>query len=257
MTELLILPLLPAKTSGFWICIFARGESAEQAYTQPGAYVDTLQTSSGCDSIRTLNLTVIPKINSMVDLQICQGDTYDGYSQSGVYADTLTSSAGCDSIRTLQLTVASALTSLLKVRLCQGAIFEGYTQTGSYLDTLSSVFGCDSIRMLDIELIPEQTSTIHTTGCTTFSDDHPQSSFYLDTLQSFEGCDSIVTVYVDGYRLYIPNVFSPNDDEVNDQFEVYAFPSEPGELESFLIFDRFGDLVYSAENWPVKWDGKR
>jgi len=124
------------------------------------------------------------------------------------------------------------------------------------MDTLSSVFGCDSIRMLDIELIPEKTSTLHTTGCTTFSDDHPQSSFYLDTLQSFEGCDSIVTVYVDGYRLYIPNVFSPNDDQVNDHFEVYAFPSEPGELESFLIFDRFGDLVYSAENWPVKWDGK-
>jgi len=250
----LILTVLPAKTSIMNLDI-CQGESAE-SYTQTGVYMDTLHTSSGCDSIRILNLTVIPKINSVVDFQICQGDTYNGYSQSGVYTDTLTSSAGCDSIRTLQLTVASALTSLLKVRLCQGAIFEGYTQTGNYLDTLSSVFGCDSIRMLDIELIPEQTSTIHITGCTTFSDDHPQSSFYLDTLQSFEGCDSIVTVYVDGYRLYIPNVFSPNDDQVNDQFEVYAFPSEPGELESFLIFDRFGDLFYSAENWPVKWDGK-
>ncbi|HZV45266.1 MAG TPA: gliding motility-associated C-terminal domain-containing protein [Saprospiraceae bacterium] len=250
----LILTVLPSKTSVMNLNI-CQGESAE-GYTQTGVYVDTLHTSSGCDSIRTLNLTVNPKINSLVDLQICQGDTFEGHSQSGVYTDTLTALTGCDSIRTLQLTVTSVITASLNVQLCQGEIFEGYTQSGIYMDTLSSVFGCDSIRMLDIELIPEKTSTLHMTGCSTYSADNPQSTFYLDTLQSIEGCDSILTVYVDGYSLYIPNVFSPNDDQINDLFEVYAFPSEPGELVSFLILDRFGDLVYTTENWPVKWDGK-
>jgi gliding motility-associated-like protein len=46
-------------------------------YTMTGIYYDTLLASAGCDSIRTLDLTVLqkPKPNLGVDTILCNGDT--------------------------------------------------------------------------------------------------------------------------------------------------------------------------------------
>jgi gliding motility-associated-like protein len=43
--------------------------------------------------------------NSIIDVAICQGQSYLGYSESGTYIDKLLTKAGCDSTRTLHLTV--------------------------------------------------------------------------------------------------------------------------------------------------------
>lgn len=61
--------------------------------------------------------------------------------------------------------------------------------------------------------------------------------------------------------VYIPNVFSPNGDGINDLFYI---ASKSGELmiKSFLIFDRWGALVYSGcTDCPINdpnhgWDGQ-
>jgi gliding motility-associated-like protein len=53
--------------------------------------------------------------------------------------------------------------------------------------------------------------------------------------------------YNDCYPVYIPNVFSPNGDNQNDVFLVY----DNGAIElitDFKVFDRWGDLVFSAQN---------
>lgn len=51
-------------------------------------------------------------------------------------------------------------------------------------------------------------------------------------------------------KVYLPNIFSPNDDGVNDEF--YPFSSEcEAKVITFKIFDRWGNNVYSAENFPV------
>ncbi len=56
-------------------------------------------------------------------------------------------------------------------------------------------------------------------------------------------------------KYYIPNVFSPNDDGINDKFEVYI-NSESCILESIKmqIFDRWGELVYEGASLSG-WDG--
>ncbi len=56
-------------------------------------------------------------------------------------------------------------------------------------------------------------------------------------------------------QYYIPNIFSPNGDGLNDDFQVY-FDSETCNVESFeiSIFDRWGNLV--AQNSENKWNGK-
>jgi hypothetical protein len=80
-----------------------------QPLTQAGQYFDTLQTTLGCDSFITLNLTVNSFVSGSISQSICQGQsfTFNGQqlTQAGQYLDTLVSVGGCDSILTLTLTV--------------------------------------------------------------------------------------------------------------------------------------------------------
>ncbi len=52
---------------------------------------------------------------------------------------------------------------------------------------------------------------------------------------------------------YIPNAFSPNSDDVNDKFEVYA---TCGFIDYDLkVFDRWGALLFSSSDPDEAWDG--
>ncbi len=57
-------------------------------------------------------------------------------------------------------------------------------------------------------------------------------------------------------EVYIPNVFSPNGDGINDFFEIF-FPdnSTIQQVKNVQIIDRWGNLVYSAKTIPPRWDG--
>ena len=56
-------------------------------------------------------------------------------------------------------------------------------------------------------------------------------------------------------EIYIPNVFSPNGDGINDVFGV--FPNESMDIASITgsIFDRWGNLVFQSSAIPFLWDG--
>lgn len=58
------------------------------------------------------------------------------------------------------------------------------------------------------------------------------------------------------FTFYIPNAFSPNEDNIND----YFFAKGTGIIEYDLwIFDRWGNMIYHGQEIPVentKWDGK-
>ncbi len=55
------------------------------------------------------------------------------------------------------------------------------------------------------------------------------------------------------FAVHAPSAFSPNDDGLNDVFEVYGV----GISEYLLqIFDRWGGLIYESKNLEDQWDGK-
>jgi hypothetical protein len=93
------------------ICFGGSYTFNNQTLTQDGAYKDTVQTSGGCDSIVTLNLSLSAVLQSAFSDSICSGDSYlfngNNLSQGGQYFDTLQTSSGCDSVVTLNLTVNS------------------------------------------------------------------------------------------------------------------------------------------------------
>ncbi len=60
-------------------------------------------------------------------------------------------------------------------------------------------------------------------------------------------------------RVFIPNVFSPNGDLINDKFTVYSGP-EVVNISKMIIFDRWGEKLFEKNNFPPNdedegWDG--
>jgi gliding motility-associated-like protein len=89
-----------------------------------------------------------------------------------------------------------------------------------------------------------------------------QTTTYQVTVTNAGGCQATddVTVYVvcNGANLFIPNTFSPNGDGANETF----YPRGTGlfKVKSFLIFNRWGQVVYEKANFLPNdaasgWDG--
>lgn len=71
-----------------------------------------------------------------------------------------------------------------------------------------------------------------------------------------EGCSSYDSVVVSQNNMFlgeIPNIFTPNNDGVNDvfEFEVKNIP-----LLECSIYNRWGNLMFKAINHSPEWDGK-
>ncbi|MEO8148922.1 MAG: gliding motility-associated C-terminal domain-containing protein [Bacteroidia bacterium] len=56
------------------------------------------------------------------------------------------------------------------------------------------------------------------------------------------------------HHLYIPNAFTPNDDGVNDFFEIRQ--AEFCEPVSCTIYNRWGQKVFEQSGFEIKWNGK-
>jgi gliding motility-associated-like protein len=72
------------------------------------------------------------------------------------------------------------------------------------------------------------------------------------------GTDAIeVPVTVDPCLLDLPNVFTPNGDDVNDVFFVNGLEnySAFGGVD-LKVFNRWGNLVYEDSNYQNNWEGK-
>jgi gliding motility-associated-like protein len=60
--------------------------------------------------------------------------------------------------------------------------------------------------------------------------------------------------------VYIPNVFSPNQDTQNDYFTIYGHPQYVKKVKVLRIFNRFGGLVFESKDFLCNqedkgWDG--
>lgn len=190
----------------------------------PGTYMDTLVAQNDCDTIRSIILNVHDIARTTHTYNICEGDSIvvNGhiYRLSGEYTDTLTSKYNCDSITLTKLTVLDTTYSIREYIFCEGdSVRVGnkyYTTSGYFKDILSNINGCDS---------------------TIISVVKPGESNYCENLHC---------------KMFIPNAFSPNEDNINDVFEVYSDLAKVTELN---IYDRWGGLLYKDVTVSPKWNG--
>lgn len=133
-----------------------------QNYNSPGTYTATFTSTSGCDSIATLNLAVNNVITSVVNTTICSSQlpyNWNGqnYNAPGTYTSTFTSISGCDSIVTLNLAVNNVITTIVNTTICSSQLpynwsGQNYNSPGTYTATFTSASGCDSIVILNLEV---------------------------------------------------------------------------------------------------------
>ncbi|WP_367391837.1 gliding motility-associated C-terminal domain-containing protein [Lewinella sp. LCG006] len=83
---------------------------------------------------------------------------------------------------------------------------------------------------------------------------------YLVSITDINNCsvEEQVTIIQSECPIYIPNVFSPNNDGVNDTFRIYPHPMFKGTLLSLKIFTRWGGLIHESYNSSagyLAWNG--
>jgi gliding motility-associated-like protein len=84
------------------------------------------------------------------------------------------------------------------------------------------------------------------------------------TLIDENGCmatDRILITIDKDRRIFIPNVFSPNGDGINDKFAVTGDPKQVDHVKTLRIFDRWGSEVFAADGFSLNapdvfWDGR-
>lgn len=65
-----------------------------------------------------------------------------------------------------------------------------------------------------------------------------------DTIEIFDDCN---------WDLYIPTAFTPNGDDLNESFRVYATASIKIHMQ---VYNRWGQRIFSSDNTDKGWDGR-
>lgn len=82
-------------------------------------------------------------------------------------------------------------------------------------------------------------------------------TYYLTTRSLF-GCTATDSIHVRIYNVtagfYIPTAFSPNGDGLNDLFKPILLGMKS--LNQFLIYNRYGQVVYATQIIGQGWDGR-
>jgi gliding motility-associated-like protein len=220
-----------------------------QTFNATGTYVITLKSSLNCDSIITLDLTVLPRKRTSLDTTFCAGNSIvignHTYTSTGNYTDTLRSSTNCDSIINLTLTVNPnpiinaivndsivndsdvvqlnvVTTEALNYNWIQGNVSNPNIQDPTAIITSAGYFVV--------------IATNETTQC-----------FSKDSV--FVG---LIPLTCDREYIYIPNAFSPNGDLINDVFYVRSRNLTSMHLE---IYNRWGNKVFETDDITKGWDG--
>ncbi len=191
-----------------------RGQSFNfngQNLLDPGTFIATFNSVTGCDSTVTLTLMVLEEVNVVIDTLICPGVNFRIFNNS-YSADTMQilrrmGGAGApDTIVDLTIRVVRPqdLRENITSFICYEEVFQfggrNLNTTGIYRDTLTSIAGCDSIVTLNLTVFQNtslgvQNRSICVGGTLTIGNnsfDTPGT--YRDTLTSINGCDSVVVV---------------------------------------------------------------
>ncbi|PHN04162.1 gliding motility-associated C-terminal domain-containing protein [Flavilitoribacter nigricans] len=139
---------------------------------------------------------------------------------------------------------------------------QNISTSGSYTHTFQDVNSCDSTVLLDVTVLSETVDTMeayffkgetYRIGRYAFSSPVATNLTFTSSI----GCDSLVHLQLREYEVFIPNAFSPNDDGVNDLFQVFGSESFVQVL-SLRVYDRWGSQVYAQTEGEVfAWNGKQ
>ena len=240
--------------------------------SQAGIYNVVVTNAAGCKSNANTLVTVNPAPTAAVGavkLVICLGDSVQMNASGGIGYEWLPA-AGLSNSLIANPKASPALTT-------------------RYMLVASNTFGCKDTAFTEVEVFtkaianagPDKiiigggtaTLTASITGAYQSFAWTPAAAFSLPqtlqpivkptgdaiyrlTVQSKNGCgSSFDEVAVKLYKgIYIPNAFTPNNDGLNDLWNIPALDAYP-DFELF-VFNRYGELVFKNSQTNKPWDGR-
>jgi gliding motility-associated-like protein len=234
-------------------------------YAETGVYQEFLTAQNGCDSIVTLELIIFPDPPILADFEFespsCKGANDGSISLVSVtgtrppYIMYVNDSLIPQPSTSIQLPAGSYQAAIENEYGCRFEeeilIPDGPPMSVSTIDDTTIILG-HSITLESFSTLPvwatAWTPSIGLNCPTCLSPDATpfQDQLYVITVESETGCidtDSVFLRVDPAPVIYVPNVFSPNNDGINDFFEVYADPFNISSVRRILIFDRWGGII--------------
>lgn len=93
----------------------------------------------------------------------------------------------------------------------------------------------------------------------TFNVQEPQDiTVCLEAISEYGCTDEICTEITinEEFMIYVPNTFTPDDDDYNQFFVPQLPPSLDIQEYQLIIFNRWGEVLFESFNYEVGWDGK-
>ena len=182
-------------------------------------------------------------------------DTFP-FLEAGDYDLAVIDAAGCEN--EIQFTVNQSTSVALDVDLTANLVGTNLITAGESIQLIAissvDINNLDSIVWSNPEFL----------DCTQCLDPMatPATTTTFEVTLYANGCeisDNLLVFVEHENAVYVPNAFSPNGDGANDTFMLYAGP-EVERVKTFLVFDRWGEMVYEYEDFvpgdPAKgWDG--
>jgi gliding motility-associated-like protein len=125
------------------------------------------------------------------------------------------------------------LNYILRIYLPKNDVRYEWYKDGASTGIIGNEYRITNLKTSDISRYAVAAINASPMDCRTLSEE-----YYLDNVSN---------------RFYIPNVFTPNGDGVNDYFEILGLDFyADNKLE---VFDKKGALIYSSSNYANDWDG--
>ncbi|MBK8956052.1 MAG: gliding motility-associated C-terminal domain-containing protein [Saprospiraceae bacterium] len=245
-------------------------------YWKSGTYTERFKNADGCDSLRILHLNIRERSSDTQRIALCNRYQWPingrDYTKSGLYTDTLVNHLGCDSIVFLDLSIFRDYNLRDTQRQCGEYYWYAADRTfkagGDYQLNLQTHQGCDSVINLHLHIDPQYLVVDTVNALDRFfwpvtNRLYEQEGIFESHFQTTNGCDSLHVLILKIRKrgdVFIPNVFTPNGDGVNDRFIVFSTP-EIKEIQRLRIYDRWGQMVFEQHRFPPNeyafgWDGK-
>jgi hypothetical protein len=179
-----------------------------QIYTLAGSYTQTLKTSAGCDSILNIKVTLNQPSESLLNFNICEGNSVTVnnqiYTLAGSYSQTLKTNSGCDSILNISLKVFQSKETSINASICQGESYilngNSYGTTGIFEEKFKTVNGCDSIVFLNLLVKKKTEALLNFLLCSSpivvNGIEYDKTGQYIQNLKNNNGCDSTLVINV-------------------------------------------------------------
>ncbi|WP_235297595.1 T9SS type B sorting domain-containing protein [Portibacter marinus] len=282
ISDLATVTVIPIEFTIFdTICENVVYEFGTQMISDPGFYEETFLAVSGCDSFVDLFLTHVPDPGISIDFNIsdplCFGDS-TGFIEvlevnnglepyiyeidqrptqtttpslsEGVYTFRVEDRHSCFYEEQIDIVNPEAfMIDLGQDTSINFGVVYSFEVTTNYNLSSGSWTGAE----LSCEQCVENSTRPFESGNYTLSATNSNNCAAFDEI--------FIEVKEPDELLYKPNIFSPNDDGINDRFMVMTGSLAVQEVNYFNVFDRYGNLVYQTRNRDIMdasygWDGK-